>query len=299
MARAYTYENKPTSNTSTRAHYGGSKKPKGITIHHWGSTGQKHENVVRWLRGAAGGVNNRNSSAHYVVSAGLVTQLADDSVATWHAGNTRGNGDTIGIECRPEMSDGDYATLVQLCADLEEKHGSLKYYGHKDWKNTACPGKWYGKVGQLVKDINAEHAARKKGGGRKPNPGGGGSSKPSKPKRPVGNVPGSGTPFPLNAAKGEYFGPKSGPDRSYSGLVRRTVKGKDASEWIKEWVNQLVRRGWNAKKGGTYLTQFGNDGKYGTEFRTLIRAFQKDQGLPVDGFLGKDTWDAAFQNPVT
>lgn len=138
-------------NHSSRSKYGAGAKPKGITIHHWGSTGQKHNNVVDWLRGYTG---NRGSSAHYVVSAGLVTQLVEDNRASWHSGSNRGNGETIGIECRPEMSKGDWDTLVELCADLERKHGSMRYYKHSDWKATACPGKYGSRIGELVKAVN-------------------------------------------------------------------------------------------------------------------------------------------------
>ena len=68
------------------------------------------------------------------------------------------------------MSAADWDTLVQLCTDLEEKHGSLQYYGHKDWKNTACPGDYYDRLGELVKAINAEHKRRKTGSAPKPKP---------------------------------------------------------------------------------------------------------------------------------
>lgn len=296
MARNYTFESKSSSNSSTRSHYGYGTKPTGITIHHWGSTGQKFANVVGWLRGAAGGTSNRNSSAHYVTEAGRVTQLVGDSRASWHAGSTAGNGSTIGIECRPEMSDGDWATLVQLCADIEEEHGSMKYFKHSDWKSTACPGKYGSRIKQLVKDVNAEHAARKKGGTTSPKPGGGSTPAPSKPK-PTGKVPGKSYAFPYES--GGYIGPRSGPNRSHSGIGGRKTKGVADSSWNKRFVNQLVARGWNAKKGGTYLKSFGNDGKYGAELEALIRAFQRDQGLPVDGLAGRATWDAAFKNPVT
>lgn len=285
---SYKFETKRTSNTSSRSRYGHGSKIVGITIHHWGSDGQRHDNVVRWLRGRAGGVNNRNSSAHYVVSAGRVTKLADDSVATWHSGNSKGNGTTIGIECRPEMSDGDWETLVQLCADLEEKHGSLKYYKHKDWKNTACPGRYSGRIGKLVDDVNAEHR-RRKTGGTKPKP------KPTpKPKSPA---PGPGHPFPL--PNRYYFGPKSGGDRSVSGFYNRSFRGKTDRYWLQEFGRQLARRGWSVGKGKTWLKRAGNDGKYGPEYAALIRRFQQDQRLAVDGLLGKNTWDAAFKNPIS
>lgn len=118
--------------------------------------------------------------------------------------------------------------------------------------------------------------------------------KVTKPKAPVKKV----YAFPFSEP-GAYIGPKSGPNRSHSGLTGRKSKGVADSTWIKRFVNALVERGWNAKKGGTYLTRFGNDGNYGAELEALIRAFQKDQGLPVDGLAGKTTWDAAFNNPIT
>ena len=288
---SYKIEHKPTSNTSRRSHYGGISKPKGITIHHWGSDGQKHQNVVRWLRGRNGGVSNRSSSAHEVISAGLVTILAPAIAATWHSGSTRGNGDTIGLECRPEMSSGDWETLVERCADLEEKWGSLKYYRHSDWKNTACPGRYGPRIGELVDAVNALRAARKNGTAKPSKP------EPSKPSKPSGKVPGPGYNFPLPS--GAYFGPKSGPNRSYSGFHNRSVKGKTDREWIKEWAKQLSRRGWRVGKGKTYLSRSGNDGLWGSEYTELCKALQREQGLDVDGLCGASTWNETFHAPVT
>lgn len=119
---------------------------------------------------------------------------------------------------------------------------------------------------------------------------------PSKPSK--GKAPGPGYAFPWPA--GHYIGPKSGPDRSHSGFYsHRTAKGKTDSQWIKELVIQLGRRGWSVGKGETWLTKFGNDGKYGKELEALIRAFQRSQGLAVDGLAGADVWNEAFKGDVT
>lgn len=159
----YKLEKKSSPNYSSRAKYGAGMKPTGVTIHHWGVTGQKHDNVVNYLCRKGG-----NTSAHAVVSAGRVTQIVPYDKAAWHAGSSKGNGTTIGIECRPEMSAGDWQTLVEYCADLEEQFGSLDYYRHSDWKATACPGKYGPKLDDLVKAVNAEHARRKKAPAKKP-----------------------------------------------------------------------------------------------------------------------------------
>ena len=116
------------------------------------------------------------------------------------------------------------------------------------------------------------------------------------PKKSKPKVPGKKYAFPYEA-KG-YIGPLDGPDHSHSGIGGRKTGGVLDRTLNKRFVNQLVERGWDAFKGGDYLTKYGNDGKYGDELEALIRAFQKDQGLTVDGLAGKSTWDAAFKNPV-
>ena len=118
-----------------------------------------------------------------------------------------------------------------------------------------------------------------------------------KPKKATPTRSASKAPaFPLPS--GHYFGPKSGPNKSVSGFYGRKYKGKTDRYWLQEFGRQLSRRGWSVGKGKTWLSRSGNDGKYGAEYAALIRRFQKDQGLAVDGLLGKSTWDAAFKNPV-
>lgn len=268
---AYTKETKKSSNSSTRGHYGHSTKPSGITIHHWGSTGQTHDGVVSWLRGAAGGTSNTQTSAHYVCSDGRVTQLVDDSRAAWHAGSTTGNGATIGIECRPEMTDGDWATLVQLCTDLEEKHGSLKYYGHKDWKNTACPGDYYPRIGELVDAINAEHKRRKNGGGTpKPKP----KPKPSEPsgKLDVDGKWGSDTTREIQKLLGTPVdGTVSFQPVAYKADNPGLLSGW---EWTKNPRSSNVIEALQRKLG------VSDDGRIGPD---TIKALQRKLGTGVDG----------------
>ena len=120
--------------------------------------------------------------------------------------------------------------------------------------------------------------------------------RPAAPKR-TGKVPGPGHAFPLPTRY--YFGPKDGGNKSVSGFHLRKFKGKTDRWWLQEFGRQLARRGWSVGKGKTWLRTAGNDGKYGGEYAALVRAFQKDQRIGVDGRLGKQTWDAAFKNPVT
>lgn len=115
-----------------------------ITIHHWGDDGQSHQNVVNYLCREDG-----NSSAHYVASAGRVTQLVHDYDRAWHAG-PGGNPRSIGIECRPEMSPGDVQTVIGLIKAIRAEHGNIPVVGHRDWMSTDCPGRWYSHLAELA-----------------------------------------------------------------------------------------------------------------------------------------------------
>lgn len=189
-ALAYKYEVLPSSNHSDRSGFSDyTGKITHICIHHWGIDGQRHSNVVAWLRGKAGGQNNDGSSAHYVCSAGLVTNLVGEHRAAWAA--IGANGYAIHIEARPEMSNGDWKTLVQLCCNIEERRGSLQYMRHQDVASTACPGRYRKRIGKLVRDVNAEHKRRgndpkdprrKATGKTKPAPVKSKVSRPAKPK---------------------------------------------------------------------------------------------------------------------
>lgn len=251
---SYKYVKNLGRNSSSRSSYGYGSGIDGITVHHWGSTGQKHANVVSWLRGYTG---NRGSSAHYVVSDGLVTQLVDDSRASWHGGNNKANGTTIGIEMRPEMTDGDWETLVELCVNIERKHGSMKYYKHKDWKNTACPGKYSSRIGELVKAVNAYKKT-----GKVPSTTGGGSS-----------------------SGGSSYGNPNAKHEVGSRIMRKGSAGTDV-QWLQK---RLYKLGYTItpKKNGTF------DGMFGPEVDKAVRALQRAAKIAVDGDAGKDTVAAA------
>ncbi|WP_103061595.1 N-acetylmuramoyl-L-alanine amidase [Actinomyces qiguomingii] len=117
--------------------------PNVIVIHHWGVDGQSHQGVVDYLCRSGG-----NTSAHYVASAGRRTQIVSDRDRAWHAGAS-GNPRGIGIECRPEMTAGDFESVAQLVAAIRDEHGPLPLRGHQDYMSTACPGRWYSQLARL------------------------------------------------------------------------------------------------------------------------------------------------------
>lgn len=133
--------------------YGQPRRITGVTVHHWGADGQRFEDVANYLSRTGG-----NTSAHFVVEAGRAACLVSPTNAAWHAGSAEGNATTIGIECHPELLDGDMTSLVELIAWLEGIYGSLKVYGHRDWTQTACPGRYYPRISEIVSRVNALRA---------------------------------------------------------------------------------------------------------------------------------------------
>ena len=112
-----------------------------IILHHWGAEGQTFEGVCSWFANPS-----CQTSAHYVVEGGCVACLVNLSDTAYHAGDWGANLTSIGIECRPEMSDADLETVCELVAYLYKVYGELPIYGHKDFSPTACPGKYYSQL---------------------------------------------------------------------------------------------------------------------------------------------------------
>lgn len=118
--------------------FGHPRTIESITIHHWGALGQNIRDVVNYLSSD----NPRQSSAHAVIQAGEAWSIVSPENAAWHAGNAHGNATSIGLECHPEATDGDYATVAAYIAFLRSLYGDLPLIPHRNWVQTACPGVW-------------------------------------------------------------------------------------------------------------------------------------------------------------
>lgn len=275
--RAYRYITSRTSpNQNAR-----NRPISGITIHWWGNpVGQKIEGIVSWLCDKRAG-----TSAHYVVSSGVVYCIVDPDRRAWHAGNGRANHTQIGIELDPNASQrsGTMATAAALIADLRGEYGDLPLYPHKHWTSTACPGNY---------DLKAlDRLAR----GKTPAPA------PSKPAPAVKPTTAPAFPLPRRPGALYYYGPADGPITSVSGMglntavpgdVYRDKAGRWHSRGLAKWQQRMIDRGW------TELEQDGADGRYGKITEKVVGQFQKVAGLPVDRKLGPETWAAAWSEPV-
>ncbi|PZG06287.1 N-acetylmuramoyl-L-alanine amidase [Micromonospora craterilacus] len=195
------------------------------------------------------------------------------------AGHNTGGIGIVFIGRDQDVTTAAMRSIRWLCDEADRKAGRrLKRDGHRDLAATACPGdrlhRWV-HTGMPVDE----------------------PVKPS-PSPPAGRpAPKPAVAFPL--PRDHYFGPAAGPDRSVSGHHGRRFGTKSDREWLQEWTRQLQRRGWSIGKGKRWLREHGADGRYGDEYRALIRAWQADQKLPVTGRLDRAGWDAAYRNPIT
>lgn len=127
--------------------FNGQANIRGIVVHHWGLEGQRFDDVVNILCSPA-----YQASAHYVLEDGKVACLVPPGLRAWHVlGNEYQNvmvgiydvnANTIGIECRPECTEGDRETLAALIADIWKDYGKVPIYYHAQFMPTACAGKY-------------------------------------------------------------------------------------------------------------------------------------------------------------
>ena len=88
-----------------------------------------------------------------------------------------------------------------------------------------------------------------------------------------------------------YFGPKTGPDHSVSGYYQRKADGSRGHVGLQKWQKQMRARGWSS---------IGSpDGLYGEKTARVAKLFQKQKGLAVDGLIGEETWNKAWNLPIT
>lgn len=131
MSYKLTYKQSPNYTPGEK----GKRSFKYIIIHWWDRPEKKPTlgGTVAWLCNPKTRV-----SAHYVAEAGRVYQLVKEKDIAWHSSGE--NHLSIGIECNPRQSAGDYKTIAELVREIRKRRGNLPIYPHKKFGNTTCPG---------------------------------------------------------------------------------------------------------------------------------------------------------------
>jgi peptidoglycan hydrolase-like protein with peptidoglycan-binding domain len=58
---------------------------------------------------------------------------------------------------------------------------------------------------------------------------------------------------------------------------------------VLQWQRQMIHRGWNLEADGVFKERDEN----------VLKQFQKQKGLTVDGVLGPISWNKAWTAPIT
>lgn len=225
-------------------------EPRYVVIHHWGSDGQTFYGVISWLCSRRSGV-----SAHYVVGGEDCACLVNEGKGAKHAGNRWYNEHSIGIECRPEMDETTYKTVIETVAMVYRHVGKvLPIIGHKDVPGvkTACPGRYY----PYLKDIQAQATALYQSG-----------------KAPSGPQEGLGT-------------------TSSGKLVIDGEIGYSSCRRLQEWLGAPYMDGilsGQLKTQATYIRNFRWCVSYGRGGSVTVKLLQKKVGASADGYMGRET----------
>jgi len=79
----------------------------------------------------------------------------------------------------------------------------------------------------------------------------------------------------------------------YIFLTSPNMEGDD----ILLWQRRMIQRGWTLGSGGTMGK--GDDSVFSESNHDVLIQFQQEKGLEVDGKIGPESWDAAWESPIT
>ena len=278
---------------AARTYEGVDYEIKHVTIHWWGKpSGQTFEGIRDYLID-----NDRQVSAHYVLSGPRAAQILPEERGAWGNGNRRANLEGIVVECDPNRVEETLPTLVALLSDIFRRRGELDVFPHDHWTSTECPGDYRPHLPAIVE-------AARSGAPVVITP----APAPSSPKPTTGGGLPTGKDllmkladvpdFPLLRTPGNlcYYGSPDGPIESVSGKNTNslhpgeieTVGGKTRSVGLMTLQRQLVKRG--------YAVDI--DGRWGAQMDNAIDNLQRLAGVQRDKKVGPVTWYAAWLLPV-
>ena len=229
--------------------------PRYITIHNTANT-SKGANAKSHANYMSNGSGGRQASWHYTVDDKEIWQSLADTQQGWHAGDSRGAGNTqsIGIEIC-ENSDGDFEKAVDnavwLVRQLMERHDIpiSNVVPHKRWSGKNCPRKLLSRWDEFIAAIQD----------------GSKIEKPSKPK-------------------------EEKPSKARTQISVDGKWGKETTRALQKALGTPVD-GIISRQLKNHVTQalYGSTVHFGRGGSPMVRALQKKVGAKVDGYLGPET----------
>lgn len=140
-------------------------KPRYITVHDTGNT-DRGANAVAHAKLLERG-NDRVASWHYTVDDKIIIQHIPDNEVAWHAGNSTGNRESIGIEICVNQ-DGSFDKAKQNAIWLIRK--LMRDYSipidrvvtHKHWSGKQCPAKLLPVWDKFIKELQVMDSTKLK-----------------------------------------------------------------------------------------------------------------------------------------
>lgn len=244
-----------------------------IAIHHWGSDGQKFENVVNWL--AADGNGNNNSSAHEVIEGDRVAVLAGYDDGTWNSGTMDGNLNNYAFELRPEADELTIRTAAARIKAVRDHAGKdIPLKPHRSYVSTQCPGRYMDLLGVLDRLARGEKVEIEAGNYAAPSP-----VKTDSPLTEDGRW-GRATSEEVQSRLGVTADGRMGPS-SWEALQRALGTRTDGT--VSKQSHRHDALGNGISPNGWDYTGPGSSGS------TMVEALQRAVGAKVDGLLGEVT----------
>lgn len=241
---------------------GRSSKITEITIHHMAGVMTAEQCGKLWQN------PKRHGSSNYGIGKdGRIGGYVDENNTAWCNSNWASNCRSISIETSNDKTGGDWHvsdaslnSLIKLVADIAKRHklGTLvrgkNLTWHSMYASTSCPGPYLkNKINYIIDEANKINK-----------------------KQPSGNERIKSLQKALNKC-----GAGLSVDGSYGNLTTKAVKKywnyKEVIKWVQQNLNEL---GYNS--GAV-------DGLRGKQTKSATRAYQKNNGLKVDGWAGMDT----------
>lgn len=262
-----------------------------IILHHAAAENCSAEDIHRWH------LNNGWSGAGYhflVRKDGKIYRLRPEDKVGSHAQGS--NSDSIGICAEgnydyEDMPEAQKKSLIELVNYLKDKYEITKVVGHRDVNNTSCPGKNF----PFDEIVNGEA-----------------SSEPT-PVKPSGD----GTIKDIQSWLNSNYGTGIAVDGIFGSQTKKALVKALQTEFNKQFGSRLSVDGIfgnntykackNIKQGMqgniTKLIQamlkckgynLAVDGIFGGGTNAAVKQFQSNNGLSVDGIVGKNTFRKLF-----
>lgn len=260
----------PTSKYSIKCPY--TMKPQGIAVHNTANNASAMSEVSYMLG------NNNKVSFHAAVDDYRIVKGIDFNRNTWHCGdgtNGKGNRNYIAIEICYSKSGGEKFTKAEKLA-VKYIAYLLKQYGwgidkvkkHQDFNGKYCPHRTLDLGWQrFLNMIKAEL---------------GDTTKPKTEKTILEWQKVMNKVYKCGLAEDNSFGPDSEAKADKYYLYYEKGKRVIVNEHVGFIQNRLILKGYNCGEKGA-------DKSYGPDTEKATKAFQKANGLEVDGWVGAKT----------